>query len=382
MAVREMTLFSRRWIYNDIRTERIMTVSINQKPRSLAETLSRSVAVVRERIPQDWETRLQGGGEKGGVLEIASPGQAAARMLVVPRLSLDRRDVPTIKRNSATSSPAEAPIVVAAPYISESVQEALIAADLSYIDLTGNIRLSVAQPGLFVSNQGANKNPWQSLGRPLAGLKGKPAANLVRALVDYDREWTVRELAKVAETSAGSAYRVIEYLEKQGFVSRTPESKVRILDWPGILRDWAKAYSFIGDGGISRWIALRGVRTLSERIAATASEEYRYALTGSVAAAEWAPYAPSMTLISYVSDATAVAKAWGLQPADGEANVLLVTPPYDVMFKRASLGSIGANLATPAQVAVDLLNGPGRNPSEGEKLLAWMVENEPRWRRT
>jgi hypothetical protein len=41
----------------------------------------------------------------------------------------------------------------------------------------------------------------------------------------------------------------------------------------------------------------------------------------------------------------------------------------------------GYPVAAPAQVAADLLNGPGREPAEGEYLIAWMKENEKRWRR-
>jgi hypothetical protein len=32
-------------------------------------------------------------------------------------------------------------------------------------------------------------------------------------------------------------------------------------------------------------------------------------------------------------------------------------------------------------VAVDLLSGPGRNPSEANALLEWMAADESRWRR-
>ena len=38
-------------------------------------------------------------------------------------------------------------------------------------------------------------------------------------------------------------------------------------------------------------------------------------------------------------------------------------------------------IAAPAQVAVDLWNGPGRNPSEAQELLAWMSANESEWRK-
>ena len=40
----------------------------------------------------------------------------------------------------------------------------------------------------------------------------------------------------------------------------------------------------------------------------------------------------------------------------------------------------GYLVAAPAQVAADLLNGPGREPAEGEFLIEWMKINEEQWR--
>ena len=51
------------------------------------------------------------------------------------------------------------------------------------------------------------------------------------------------------------------------------------------------------------------------------------------------------------------------------------------MFANTSLSDDGYNIVAPEQAAVDLLSGPGRNPSEGEELLEWMQLNEPEWRR-
>ncbi|MCP3934786.1 MAG: hypothetical protein GY708_05370 [Actinomycetia bacterium] len=40
----------------------------------------------------------------------------------------------------------------------------------------------------------------------------------------------------------------------------------------------------------------------------------------------------------------------------------------------------GLRCVTPSQLAVDLLTGPGREPSQGEEMLAWMKDNEDVWR--
>ncbi len=41
----------------------------------------------------------------------------------------------------------------------------------------------------------------------------------------------------------------------------------------------------------------------------------------------------------------------------------------------------GLRVAAVTQVVVNLMTGPGRNPTEAEALLAWMEENEDAWRR-
>ena len=81
----------------------------------------------------------------------------------------------------------------------------------------------------------------------------------------------------------------------------------------------------------------------------------------------------------YVDDAIDAAKRLGLQPADVGANVLLVEP-YDVVVFDRVVERDGLTLAAPTQIAVDLLTGPGREPSEGVELLDWMRRNEDAWR--
>ncbi len=82
----------------------------------------------------------------------------------------------------------------------------------------------------------------------------------------------------------------------------------------------------------------------------------------------------------YVTDTEAAAQEWGLRPADAEANVMLGEPQFDIPLVRTWTTSTGLVTAAPAQVAVDLMTGPGRNPAEAEELLTWMTTNEQSWR--
>ena len=76
--------------------------------------------------------------------------------------------------------------------------------------------------------------------------------------------------------------------------------------------------SCVASSRTTRWIAARGTPGLLSRIAQQrpASE---YAVTGTLAAGEWAPYVPASLAMVYVTDAGAAARAWGLQPTEAGA---------------------------------------------------------------
>ena len=146
-----------------------------------------------------------------------------------------------------------------------------------------------------------------------------------------------------------------------------------------LLELWSRDYGFIRDGHVRTYIEPRGLPTLLEKVAA--SRGIGYAVTGTIAAAEWAPYAPARAAMIYVTDAAAASTAWGLHPTDSGANVLLAEPRTDVVFERSLTTPSGVVVAAPSQVAVDLLTGPGRNPEEARELLDWMERHESSWRK-
>jgi hypothetical protein len=259
------------------------------------------------------------------------------------------------------------------------VRAKLAESGLSYIDATGNMRVEVASPGLFLSDRGADRDPWRGPGRPRGTLKGEPAAKIVRAVADLSGPWTIRDLVDVARTSTGATYRVIEFLEREGMATRDESGRISVPDWPHLLRRWSNDYGFVSDNRVNRWIAPRGLPGLMKRIGSTGAPA-RYAVTGTVAATEWAAYAPARMAMIYVESADEAAAAWDLRPVDAGANVLLAEPKYDVVFERVRENREGITLAAPAQVVVDLMTGPGRNPSEAEELLEWMRRNEQSWR--
>jgi hypothetical protein len=268
--------------------------------------------------------------------------------------------------------------LVAARYLSPQVRSRLIERGLSFIDLTGNVHIDVPSPGLYITHKGVDGDPWRGPGRPRGTLKGAPAARVVRAISDFSEDWNIRELVRTAKVSTGAGYRVIDFLEREGLAERADRGPIVIPRWDKVLRRWSEDYGFVRNSQVTRWIAPRGLEGLLARVAKT--DPSRYAVTGTIAAAEWASYAPARSAMIYTPHSETAAAEWGLRPAEAGANVMLAEPDIDVPFIRSLTNAAGVQIAAPAQVVVDLMTGPGRNPQEAEELLEWMMANERSWR--
>ncbi len=58
---------------------------------------------------------------------------------------------------------------------------------------------------------------------------------------------------------------------------------------------------------------------------------------------------------------------------------VILAEPYDPIVFARSRSIDGTSVVSTAQVAADLLTGPGRMPQEGDALLGWMRANTTRW---
>ncbi len=365
-----------------------MESSTEPEPKTTSDILSRCMNLLSQCMPSSWSTfkvtdessywDLSPDGQIG----LRSPDGMEALLIIEAKRILERRDVAAVTQqlNRLTQFRQNTAAVVVARYLAPSVREALVKEGLSFVDATGNMRVDISRPGLFISCQGANRDPWRGPGRPRGSLKGAPAAKIVRALVDFPiTPWNIRELIDVSGVSTGAAYRVVEHLEREALIERDDNGKILAREWRPLLRAWSKDYGFTRSSRVTSYIEPRGLPSLLGK--ASKSSGINYAVTGTVAAAEWAPYAPARSVLVYVENADIAAKAWGLRPSEAGTNVLLAEPESDVVFQRKLTNVDGIEIAAPAQVAVDLMTGPGRNPSEAEELMDWMERNESSWRK-
>lgn len=349
-----------------------------------ADVLRVALDLLRASIPSTWKFESDIPAIGQGVdaqFRIQTPDGSEILAFVEAKRLLNTRDVPVaLERLRSAVMPAakgEVALVLVARYIAPPTREQIIKSGAGYIDATGNLYLASDSPALLLRDRGADQDPWRGPGRPRGTLKGAPAARVVRALVDFAPPYSVPDLAERASASTGAAYRVIEFLEEQKLVERAQRGPITNVRWRAILERWSNDYGFERSNTVTTFLEPRGLDALEERLRAT--PELEYALTGSVAAKDVAPYATARLAMLYVRDIGTAASALGLRKAMTGANVALAAGDYDVALARTRLAD-GLRCAALSQVAVDLMSGPGRNPSEAVALLDWMEENENAWR--
>jgi len=361
---------------------------------NISETLMLRLAKeeVERRLPPGWLLSLKEQVKlpplkkyADGILKIEAPdGTSAIIVMEVRQNYLEARDVLRQVRRwqndfihqGPASAYDEINILVVTPYLGQTARDELAKEGISFIDLTGNIRFALKKPAVFIEAQGASKNPLR-VDAPLKSLKGRGAGRAVRCLLDYKPPFGIRRLANETQTSAASLSRVIDLLEREAIVNRdSPRGQILSVNWEQLLRRWIRDYNFIEANKMRTYLEPRGIQAMLSKLPRA---DFKYAITGSYAAVRYAPVAQSRLLTIYVDYPEFAVEQLQLRTAETGGNILLGIPFDTVVFERTET-SDRLTYARMSQVAADLLTGVGRNPSEGEALIAWMKKNEDRWR--
>lgn len=333
-------------------------------------------------LPNDWDMSTStesGKGRPDLVARITAPDGAETALVIEAKRSLLPRDVPDViaqlRKYAEQADLGEAALVVAAPYLSETTREQIEDRGASYLDSTGNVLLRSKRPALLVRLSGASKDPWPS-DETLRSLKGRGTARAVRALLDFVPPYGVRDLASRADVSLASLSRTVDLLDRDRLIERSGRGPITGVDWQGTIRRWAKDYDVESSNQVSTYLDPRGLTALATKLGKL---KRGYATTGALAAQRFSPIAPTRLAAIYVNDVVKWSERLELRPTDAGANVWLIEPYDTVVFDRTT-NRDGVVCVNPTQLAVDLLTGPGRDPSEGEELLLWMERNQDAWR--
>jgi hypothetical protein len=331
--------------------------------------LATPLRFVAKRLPPTWRLEAQ---PKAATVTLRAPDGTAVRLSVLRKKKLEPRDVKMLQNSSQRDLGRT---LVTAEFLSPRTRQLLSEAGASYADASGNLRVVVDRPGIFLEAEGAQRDPEREP-RPLASLKGPAAARVVRALCDFRPPYGVRKLAEIAETAPASASRVVTLLEKEALIERGPRDEIRGVDWPGLLQRWVQDYQFLSSNDVTTYLDPRGLQSFPAKLG---NLKARVAVTGSLAAVRRAPVASPRLAAVYVADPESTAKALDLRSAESGGNVTLACPLDPVVFARSWVEE-GIRYAALSQVAADLFTSPGRGPSEAEELIAWMKKNTDAWR--
>ena len=353
------------------------------------ELVDAAVAWLRDALPASWEVSRSQRALAGAVDAKRAPGAAidvradngtTATLAVEARRSFSPRDAELLLSGLARSLRALAahiPVLVIAAWLSPRTQDMLAAEAINYLDLTGNARIRLDNPALFLKSTGAERNPAPAP-RGEVRLRGPKAGRLVRVLADVRPPYGVREIASALQLNAGYVSRLLDALDREALVDRDRRGPVRSVNVSELLRRWTQSYDVFKSNAARGFLAPAGPAATLERLAETESAG-RLAVTGSFAAVRLAPVAAPAFLIAYCDDVPAVASELGLLPADAGANVALLRA-FDPIVWTGTECENAITYASVSQVAIDCLTGNGRLPSEGEALLKWMSQDEARWR--
>lgn len=204
--------------------------------------------VLAERIPAGWSflarrTESPVPYRVDLLAEVSSPAGESAVLAVEIKRTLEPRDVfRAVEQISAITAAALPPAVpvVAAAYLSARARAMLRDRRIGYVDITGNVRIEASTPGLFISTDGADRDPWPGEHK-LRSLRGRGAARAMRAIIDTRPPYGVRELAQSTGASAPTLSRVLDLLEREAVVTRV-RGAVSTVDWQGAIRRWAEDY--------------------------------------------------------------------------------------------------------------------------------------------
>ena len=194
------------------------------------DILRRALSLLDELLPDAWNTEISydvklGARVVDAVVVLRAPDRSQVMLVIEWKRGFVTRDLPVVRDQLETATAqmtARAVPVVVARYLSTSARAWLDENGVSYIDATGNVRIVAKRPALVLRDRGADKDPYRGPGRPRGTLRGEPAARVVRALVDFSSPPTIPELIERSGASTGATYRVVDFLEQEGLVERSP----------------------------------------------------------------------------------------------------------------------------------------------------------------
>jgi len=348
-----------------------------------------ALQILRERLPSGWTVgRTAGPGvvdKESDALFSFSPqaGMSGGVALIEARRNFAAADVDRLlggltRRLRETSTGW--PIVLVSDFLSPRTRDLLAREDIGYVDLTGNVRLVMRNPGMFIETSGNDHRPSGTGAKRAAGLAGVKAGQIIRFLVEVVPPYGVLDIEQATRISRGYVSRVLERLADEALIEREKRGPVMRADWPALLRRRGQSVGLFGASTVRTYVSPSGSKSAFEALRQSRFRD-NIVVTGSFAAVRVAPVAAPTLLVLYLDGLTfdPVVESLGLWPADESPDVVLLRPSNMSVLDNPRPVD-GLQMVGLPQLVIDCLGGVGRMPSEGEAVLDWMQTNETVWR--
>ena len=340
----------------------------------IPEATRKRLAAVVDRLggllPSSWTVTIERRNREGGVIEIAAPDGAAATLSVITRRRLEPRD-------AAKLTLPDGPVIVFADWLSPRSRELLLERTANFVDGTGNVSVRLDRPAVNIRTDGTRRDPDPKPRGRGPSLNGPRACALMRTLIEVEPPYTAGDLADALGMDDGYVSRILTVLTEDLMIERKPRQPVTAVDWEKVVRQITDDYGCLTSNEIATWNAPGGPDQFLRDV--VSAKPKRCVLTGSFSSNKIVTVTAPYIAIVYTDDPDRLAKNLRLYPTRVGGNVITALPYDPIVYERTRMID-GIEHASLAQVLVDCLTGNARMPSEGDALLKWMANNEPRWR--
>ena len=257
--------------------------------------------------------------------------------------------------------------VVAVPFMGEGGRRLCQEAEMSWFDLCGNADISA--PGLRIYVEG-KANIFKRAGRPSTVFAPKSSRVVRRLLLEPQRAFQQRELARATGLDEGFTSRIVKKLEADQMLRRREDGSVVLTDPDLLLDSWRDTYDFSKHHIIAGHVTARSGEEALTRIGEVfRKKKLDYAATGLSGAWLLSEFAMFRLVTFFVPEAPSesLMKAAGFRPEERGANVWLVVPNDEGVFADAS-EQRGVQCVHPVQAFLDLKGHPERSAEAATEL--------------
>jgi hypothetical protein len=265
----------------------------------------------------------------------------------------------------------ELPLLVV-PELSQRVLGFCRTHGLATIDLNG--RVYIRAPNLLIDRRPLPGRQFRYEREPRNIFVGK-SVRIVRALLtDRTREWTQAELLPRTKASPGLVSRIVQHLVSQGYAEKTSARTFRLSDFQGLIDAWIKSDELKRRSALARFSLFEeSPLTVAGTLQEWANREsVPIAFTQWVAGVLRHPYTEPIITSAYVQRLPdkATLQQLGFRSVADVGKVWLYIPDDEGVFLETQQLN-GLELASDAQIVVDLQGTGLRGPDQATALRQW-----------